>query len=211
MIGKTSTDEARLHAAIKPAIVVEQPGDRWRVTSPAPGWFRPTVRSGAVLDGNDASPGLVIGELEVLGKVYRVVVPRGAGVVALPERFAERARAAVSFGDELLTLDGSVALASVVDRRSVASAAAGAHGLVVRAPSSGRFYGRPSPHKPAFVSIGEIIESGHTICLLEVMKTFHRVSYETSTLPERARVIAILVSEEADVTAGQPLIEVEPG
>jgi biotin carboxyl carrier protein len=48
------------------------------------------------------------------------------------------------------------------------------------------------------------------MCLLEVMKSFHRVTYDDATLPERARVVALLVTEEADVTAGQPLIEVEP-
>ena len=86
---------------------------------------------------------------------------------------------------------------------------ASATGLVFRAPTSGRFYGRPSPDKAPFVSIGDELAPGTTICLLEVMKTFNRVTYGGSGLPERAKVREILVVEGADVTAGEPLLTLE--
>jgi acetyl-CoA carboxylase biotin carboxyl carrier protein len=216
----SAAKEARLHAATKLATVTAtpEPGDlgesRWRVTSPAPGWFRPAIGNGELLAAAAPNASVCIGELEVLGQQFRLLLPRGsaaAGVVALGERFTDRARVAVAFGEALLSLDGSAALTErFADRaRGIATAKAAARGLVVCAPSSGRFYGRPGPHKPPFLSPGEVIERGHTVCLLEVMKTFHRVTYDDATLPERARVVAVLVAEEADVVAGQPLVSVE--
>ncbi|MBC8072185.1 MAG: hypothetical protein IAG13_27945, partial [Deltaproteobacteria bacterium] len=82
--------------------------------------------------------------------------------------------------------------------------------LVFRAPLSGRFYARSSPDKPAFVAVGDEITSGQTVALLEVMKTFNRLSYGGAGLPERARVRAVLVRDEDDVEAGAAILELEP-
>jgi acetyl-CoA carboxylase biotin carboxyl carrier protein len=86
------------------------------------------------------------------------------------------------------------------------AAASAVTGLVFRAPTSGRFYGRAAPDKPPFVSAGEELAPGATICLLEVMKTFHRVTYGGAGLPERARVERVLVADGDDVSAGDPLL-----
>jgi acetyl-CoA carboxylase biotin carboxyl carrier protein len=48
------------------------------------------------------------------------------------------------------------------------------------------------------------------VCLLEVMKTFNRVTYGGPALPERAKVREILIADGADVTAGDPLLALDP-
>jgi 3-methylcrotonyl-CoA carboxylase beta subunit len=83
-------------------------------------------------------------------------------------------------------------------------------GLVFRAPLAGRVYFRPSPDKPSFVEVGGFVERGMAVCLLEVMKSFNRVAYGGASLPERARVVRLLVEDGADVDAGTPLLELEP-
>jgi biotin carboxyl carrier protein len=45
------------------------------------------------------------------------------------------------------------------------------------------------------------------VCLLEVMKTFNRVTYSGA----RVRVTELLVADGADVNAGDPLLALEPG
>jgi acetyl-CoA carboxylase biotin carboxyl carrier protein len=80
---------------------------------------------------------------------------------------------------------------------------------VFRAPTSGRFYGRSAPDKPPFVEPGTQLVHGATICLLEVMKTFHRVTYGGSGLPDTARVSSVLVRDGDDVNAGDPLLALE--
>jgi acetyl-CoA carboxylase biotin carboxyl carrier protein len=174
-------------------------GDELR--APAPGFFRILVAADHLV-----APGDVIGELEVLGRITRITAPRVRGLVKLPTGPA-LARRAVAYGDVLVHLSADVALGTI-DARTEAAATT-AHGLVFRAPTSGRFYGRPSPDKPAFVTAGAELATGATVCLLEVMKTFHRVTFGGADVPPRARVREVLVADGADVNQGDPLLALE--
>lgn len=173
------------------------------LVAPAPGLFRSTLREGDSVRG-----GAVVGELEILGQLVAVVAPETASgrIVGSPR---DLARAPVDHGSALFTLDPR-ATASADDAATTAGTSAAAAGLVFRAPTSGRFYGRPSPDKPPFVSVGTELDAGATICLLEVMKTFHRVTYGGATLPDRARVRELLVADGADVNAGDALLALDP-
>jgi len=179
--------------------VVKADGDRVQLVSPAPGLFRIAVALGDVV-----RPGSVLGELEVLGQRTALVAPDGAhgAVVAVAGERAV-ARPAVAFGGTLVTLDPNAA--GTVATAAPTSAHAAVSGPVFRAPTSGRFYGRPGPGKPAFVTAGSELVPNATICLLEVMKTFHRVTYSG----DRARVREVLVEDGADVNAGDPLLALE--
>jgi acetyl/propionyl-CoA carboxylase alpha subunit/acetyl-CoA carboxylase carboxyltransferase component len=46
----------------------------------------------------------------------------------------------------------------------------------VLAPSAGIFYRAPSPGEPEFVQAGDVVDSEHTLCLLEAMKSFRPLS-----------------------------------
>ena len=172
------------------------------LTSPAPGLFRTTLTLGDVV-----RPGTLVGELEVLGQLVHVVAPEAAGAV-VQLATAHKARVPVDHGGVLATLDPRAT--SAAGLVSAAPDAAARTGLVFRAPTSGRFYGRAAPDKAPFVAVGDELAPGATVCLLEVMKTFHRVTYGGATLPERARVRELLVADGADVTAGDPLLALEP-
>jgi acetyl-CoA carboxylase biotin carboxyl carrier protein len=168
------------------------------------GVFRP-----AIALGGQIAPGALLGLLDVLGQDVEVIAPartRGR-VTALAGD--GRARAPVDHGALLYALDPDAGPAAAATAAGATTGAAAA-GLVFTAPTSGRFYGRPGPGKPAFVSVGDVISEGHTLCMLEVMKTFNRVTYGGPGLPPRARITAILVSDEADVDAGTPLLQLEP-
>ena len=82
-------------------------------------------------------------------------------------------------------------------------------GLALRAPSSGRFYARPSPGEPAFVKPGDVVSAGQTVALLEVMKTFNRIAYGGGGLPDRARVTRVVPADESDVLENDVLLELE--
>jgi acetyl-CoA carboxylase biotin carboxyl carrier protein len=194
----------RVHAPLLEALARKE-GDQWVVTSPAPGWFIPSPWGTVVTRGHE------IGELEILGRRIRIIAPDVNGMIANPvELHVPRV---VAYGDALVVLATAAALHRIEDELVHAPDALGDGGasaaLVFRAPTSGRFYGRPSPDKPAFVSAGDELVPGTTICLLEVMKTFHRVTYGGAGLPERAKVREILVADGADVTSGEPLLALE--
>lgn len=175
------------------------------LTSPAPGLFRTHLRVGDIVRG-----GSVLGELEVLGHLSQVLAPDAAtgAIIALAD--PQLTRPAVEFGGTLVTIDPRAIAGAATTDASGAASHGTAGGLVFRAPTSGRFYGRPSPDKPAFVSAGGELAPGATICLLEVMKTFHRVTYGGAGLPERAKVREVLVADGDDVNAGDPLLALDP-
>jgi acetyl-CoA carboxylase biotin carboxyl carrier protein len=168
-------------------------GDTLR--APAPGWFRRTALADHLI-----APGDVIGELEVLGRLVAITAPQVRGLVRLPAG-PRRARQPVSYGDELFRVE-----AGEITGVEAAAEDARAHGLVFRAPTSGRFYSRPAHDKPVFVAAGSELAPGVTVCLLEVMKTFHRVSYDGAP----AKVREVLVADGADVNQGDPLLALEP-
>ena len=58
--------------------------------------------------------------------------------------------------------------------------------LEIRSPMIGVFYRRPSPDSPTFAEVGDVIEEGQTIGLIEAMKVFSEVPAEAA-----GRVVAL--------------------
>ncbi len=129
-----------------------------RTVCPEVGYFRARVAVGDLV-----RPGTVLGELDTLGLVSRIVAPDGARGVVTAIAFPG---AALDYGALIAALDpnvGATGSLGAADARATASASAAATGLVFRAPTSGRFYGRSSPDKPPFVEVGSELAAGHTI------------------------------------------------
>jgi acetyl-CoA carboxylase biotin carboxyl carrier protein len=185
---------SRLHAR-RTELVATRHEAGWKLTSPQPGAFHPTILKGPL------SPRDVVGTLSVLGQPIELVVP--AGVTGWIE--GELGPRTVDYGDPIAVL-APAAAGTAEAAAAIETEQRDARGPVFRAPTSGRYYGRPGPDKPAFVTVGAELATGATICLLEVMKTFNRITYDG----DRARVKELLVAEGADVNAGDPLIALEP-
>jgi acetyl-CoA carboxylase biotin carboxyl carrier protein len=182
----------RLHAPHADALVGKEHGGIVELGAPQPGLFVPSVAPGDLV-----TPGHVIGTLVVLGRSIELRAGTARGLVTTAEQRA------VGYGDRLVELDLSAQLAAGVAES--AQKAAAEEGRVFRAPTSGRYYGRSTPDKPPFVTAGTELTTGATICLLEVMKTFHRVTYGGET----ARVREVLVVDGQDVNAGDPLLALD--
>ncbi|MCA9646279.1 MAG: hypothetical protein H6718_26350 [Polyangiaceae bacterium] len=174
---------------------------RVRLTSPGVGLVRGLPRPGALV-----TAGQRIGELVVLGKLVILEAPQGVhGIVSGERRRTYAAKLPVGFGDALLELEP----VTQGDLQNTEAAAGASLGLVFRAPTSGRFYTRPGPDQDVFVAGGQEIQTGHNVCLLEVMKTFNRIAYGGDGLPAKARVVRILPADGDDVEQGDPLLELE--
>lgn len=77
--------------------------------------------------------------------------------------------------------------------------------VVVRAPYLGTFYRSPKPGEPNFVELGDTVEPGTDLCLVEVMKLFTAVRSQI-----RGLVREVYVSDGEMVTEGQPMFALEP-
>ncbi|MDW8235842.1 MAG: acetyl-CoA carboxylase biotin carboxyl carrier protein [Bacteroidia bacterium] len=75
----------------------------------------------------------------------------------------------------------------------------------IRSPMVGTFYRRPSPDKEPFVKVGDTIQKGQVVCIIEAMKLFNEIQSEIA-----GRVVRILVEDAQPVEYDQPLFEVEP-
>ncbi len=75
-----------------------------------------------------------------------------------------------------------------------------AEGHVVKSPMVGTFYRSASPGSKAFVDVGQSINSGDTLCIIEAMKLLNEIESDQSGV-----IKAILVENGQPVEFGQPL------
>jgi acetyl-CoA carboxylase biotin carboxyl carrier protein len=77
--------------------------------------------------------------------------------------------------------------------------------ITVKSPMIGTFYRTPGPDKDAFVNIGDTIQKGDKVCIIEAMKTFNEIEAEIS-----GKIIKVLVDNASPVDYDQPLFLVDP-
>ena len=77
--------------------------------------------------------------------------------------------------------------------------------LDVTAPMVGTFYRAPAPGEDPFVEVGNRINVGQTVCILEAMKLMNELEAEVS-----GEVVEILVDNGTPVEFGQVLMRVRP-
>ncbi len=75
-----------------------------------------------------------------------------------------------------------------------------AEGHVVKSPMVGTFYRSASPGSKAFVDVGQSVNSGDTLCIIEAMKLLNEIEADQSGV-----IKAILVENGQPVEFGQPL------
>ena len=77
-------------------------------------------------------------------------------------------------------------------------------GHTVDSPMVGTFYTASAPGTPDFVKIGDSVNQGDTVCIIEAMKILNQIEADKSGV-----VKAILVENAQPVEFGQPLIVIE--
>lgn len=74
----------------------------------------------------------------------------------------------------------------------------------LKAPMIGTFYRSSGPDSPAFVQVGDMVEKGQVICIIEAMKLFNEIEAE-----ESGRLVKALVENATPVEYDQPLFLIE--
>ena len=77
--------------------------------------------------------------------------------------------------------------------------------VTIKSPIIGTFYRKPSPDKPNFVEVGDVISDGSVLCVIEAMKLFNDIESEVS-----GKIVKILVDDSSPVEFDQPLFLVDP-
>lgn len=77
-------------------------------------------------------------------------------------------------------------------------------GNIVTSPIVGTFYAAPSPDKAPFVKVGDTVNAGDVVCIIESMKLMNEINCEFS-----GRVAEIYVANGEPVEYGQKIMRIE--
>ena len=69
----------------------------------------------------------------------------------------------------------------------------------------GTFYRSSGPAKAPFVNVGDEINSGKTVCIIEAMKLFNEIESDV-----KGKIVKVLVNDASPVEYDQPLFLVDP-
>jgi acetyl-CoA carboxylase biotin carboxyl carrier protein len=97
--------------------------------------------------------------------------------------------------------DGAVSITGETTKR--AEAAVG-NQKAIKSPMVGTFYRASAPESEPFVTLGQIIEKGTVVCLVEAMKLMNEIESDVS-----GRIVKILAEDAQPVEFGQVLFLVE--
>jgi acetyl-CoA carboxylase biotin carboxyl carrier protein len=75
----------------------------------------------------------------------------------------------------------------------------------IKSPMVGTFYVAPEPNAPPYVEVGQVVQKGTVVCIVEAMKLMNEIESEVS-----GRVVKRLVENTQPVEFGQTLFLVEP-
>ncbi len=113
----------------------------------------------------------------------------------------------VRSGEEAVRIARPVSVGSVVRPSAVPQVSSNTAQRSYRevcSPLQGVFYRAGAPDAPPFTDIGDAVDAGQVVCIIESMKMMHEVATEFG-----GKVIAVLVDDGAPVNTGQPLFRIE--
>jgi acetyl-CoA carboxylase biotin carboxyl carrier protein len=108
---------------------------------------------------------------------------------------------AASVAPQMAAVQAAVAAPAKTETPAVS----GKKTVEIKSPMIGTFYRSSNPDTPAFVSVGDKISKGQTVCIIEAMKLFNEIESEVS-----GTIIKALVENSTPVEYDQVLFVVEP-
>ena len=77
--------------------------------------------------------------------------------------------------------------------------------IAIKSPMVGTFYRSPGPDKAPFVKVGDTVDLGATVCIIEAMKLFNEIESDA-----KGKIVKVLVEDASPVEYDQPLFLVDP-
>lgn len=77
-------------------------------------------------------------------------------------------------------------------------------GHTIKSPMVGTLYTAPTPGAPPYVTLGQMVKAGDTLCIVEAMKMFNEIEADRS-----GKIVAVFVNNGDPVEYDQPLFVIE--
>lgn len=135
-----------------------------------------------------------ITEFELENAEDKVVIKRGCNVAA--PQFQMQAPVAYQYAQ--------AAPAAAAPAAAVAAVAEQEQGEVVTSPIVGTFYRAPAPEAAAYVQVGQVVEKGEVLCIVEAMKLMNEIEAEF-----KCKIVKIIKENAQPVEYGDALFVVE--
>jgi len=140
-----------------------------------------------------------IGELSIEKSDFKITIKQKKQIV---QNISE-AIPAVSFPQQSALPQSGTSSAPV--KKADTPVAKAENFLTIKSPMIGTFYRQAGPGKPIFINVGDEVEEGQVVCIIEAMKLFNEIESEVS-----GTVVKVLVDDASPVEFDQPLFLVEP-
>ena|ERR1035438_241713 len=140
-----------------------------------------------------------IGELSIEKSDFKITIKQKKQIV---QTFTEAVPAVAQLLQSALPQS---AASSAAAKKTEASPSKTENLLTIKSPMIGTFYRQAGPGKPIFVNVGDEVEEGQVVCIIEAMKLFNEIESEVS-----GTVVKVLVDDASPVEFDQPLFLVEP-
>ncbi len=147
-----------------------------------------------------------VSEVELETKEIKLVIktPKsGSGLQAAPAVYAAPMVAAPA-----QVMAAPVAQVTAGEKQNPPAASNGADEskyITVKSPMIGTFYRSAGPDKPAFVNVGDEVNVGKPVCIIEAMKLFNEIESDV-----KGKIVKVLVNDASPVEYDQPLFLVDP-
>lgn len=145
-----------------------------------------------------------IGEVTIEEKGFRLTIKQKEEPVQQVIASAAPAQPVMHFAPQTAAA-ATPAVAPAATEKPKAAEPVVTNFITIKSPMIGTFYRSSSPDKPAFVNIGDEVENGKVVCIIEAMKLFNEIESEV-----RGKIVKVLVEDASPVEYDQPLFLVEP-
>ncbi len=179
----------------------------------APAKAKPAKASAKPSNGAPAASAVAGFEFAELRQLIKLVQRTGIGEIEI-ESGGRSVRISANAGSGGTWVAAAPAAAPAGGARAAAPAAAApaapaaepdSNHKAVTSPMVGTFYRSPAPDADPFVEVGDIVEVGQTVCIIEAMKLMNEIEAEV-----KGRVAQILIDNAQPVEFGQKLFLIEP-
>ncbi|MGB2927033.1 MAG: acetyl-CoA carboxylase biotin carboxyl carrier protein [Limnothrix sp.] len=141
-------------------------------------------------------------EFELKTDNFELRVSKGTVVTAAPVIYQEQSAMPMP---PVLSQPSTPAPAAAAPTNEVASPGIDPKWVEVTSPMVGTFYRAPAPGEDPFISVGDHVNNGDTVCIIEAMKLMNEIETEAS-----GEVVKIAVEDGDPIEFGQTLMWVSP-
>jgi acetyl-CoA carboxylase biotin carboxyl carrier protein len=146
-----------------------------------------------------------ITELVLKNDDFELTVRKEKGVIAIPQAVASPPQV-METPVSAPTVVAPAVISSPASETPVTPAVDDKKWVDVTSPMVGTYYSAPAPDEDPFVAVGDRINKGDTVCIIEAMKLMNEIEGEVT-----GQVMEISVENGEPVEFGQVLIRVKPG